>query len=196
LFKFFENKNIDFIISGLGNPGLKYKNTRHNVGFMFLDFLAKKLCIELNSSKFNSNYCKTKVEQKEVILLKPQTFMNLSGTAIVKAMNFYKITPEKLIVLLDDINFNVGKIRIRTKGTHGGHNGTKNIIEEIKNKNFLRIKIGIGQKPKRNFDLASWVLSKFTTEENEILSDVFEKCYEAIQLIIRNKLELALSKYN
>ncbi|MDR0404687.1 MAG: aminoacyl-tRNA hydrolase, partial [Oscillospiraceae bacterium] len=156
----FGNKNLSFIIIGLGNPGLMYEGTRHNVGFRAIDYIAKRENQKIEMSKFNSFCKKITLNDCNVLLMKPQTFMNLSGEAVFRAVKFYKIPPEQLIVLVDDVNFEIGKIRIRRSGSAGGHNGLKSIIEFLGSDEFTRIKIGVGTKPDYFSDLADWVLSK------------------------------------
>ena len=187
---------MNFIIVGLGNPGKKYENTRHNAGFMVLDKLADKLNVKINKLKFKSLCCEAEIEDKKVLLLKPDTFMNLSGEAVVQAMNFYKVNAQNIIIVLDDITLDVGKMRIRRKGSDGGQNGMKNIIYLSGSDEFPRIKIGIGNKPHPQFNLADWVLSSFTDEENKILSTVCENSCDAICKIVAGNTDKAMNLYN
>jgi PTH1 family peptidyl-tRNA hydrolase len=195
MFFFNKKNNIEFIITGLGNPGKEYENTRHNSGFSAINYIAEKENKYFNKKNFDSLYTEITLENKKILLIKPQTFMNLSGQAVFKAMNFYKIAPERNILIFDDISFEIGKIRIKSKGSSGGHNGVKNIINTIKNENFPRIKIGIGKKPEKR-DLADWVLSKFTQEELKILNLINENIYSALKFIISGKIQEAMSLYN
>ena len=188
--------NVDYILVGLGNPGKEYEKTRHNIGFMTLDFVAEKLGIEINSQKFKSLYAFGTFEGKKVILLKPQTFMNLSGQAILPFMSFYKVPPQNVILIYDDISLPVGKMRIRKQGSHGGHNGVKNIITLSGSQNFPRIKIGVGNKPNENWDLADWVLSKFSSEELNLINDTMPKVYDALSLIVKENIDEAMNKFN
>ena len=188
--------DIEYIVVGLGNPGKEYDNTRHNIGFMALDFVAKNLDFTFNNQKFKSLYAISEFSGKKVLFLKPQTYMNLSGQALIAAMNFYKVKPEKVIVIFDDISLPVGKIRIRAKGSHGGHNGMKNIIGLSGSNNFLRIKIGVGEKPNPNWDLANWVLSKFSSDEIKILDSSIQNCFESLRLIVSGKIVEAMNKFN
>jgi len=188
--------NIDYIIAGLGNPGKEYEKTRHNVGFMALDCVANKLGVRISFDKFKSLYVQTNYNDKKILLLKPQTFMNLSGYSVLSAMSFYKISPEKVILIFDDISLPVGKIRIREKGSHGGHNGVKNIIALCSSENFPRIKVGIGNKPNDSWDLSDWVLSKFSEEEFEIINESMQSVYESIDFIINKKIDEAMNKFN
>ena len=188
--------NVDYILVGLGNPGKEYEKTRHNIGFMALDFVAEKLGIEINSQKFKSLYAFGTFEGKKVILLKPQTFMNLSGQAILPFMSFYKVPLQNVILIYDDISLPVGKMRIRKQGSHGGHNGVKNIITLSGSQNFPRIKIGVGNKPNENWDLADWVLSKFSSEELNLINDTMPKVYDALSLIVKENIDEAMNKFN
>lgn len=198
---FFKNKNgrssgIEYIIVGLGNPGMKYKKTRHNAGFMAIDYISEKLGVELKSYKFKALTEICTICEKKILLMKPQTFMNLSGESVKAAMEFYRISPEKVIILADDISFTVGKIRIRKNGSHGGQNGLRNIIDLCKTDSFPRIKIGVGKKPNPEWDLADWVLSKFTNEEINTLSNCMENVAGALRLIINGEIEKAMNMYN
>lgn len=188
--------NVDYILVGLGNPGKEYEKTRHNIGFMALDFVAEKLGIEINSQKFKSLYALGTFEGKKVILLKPQTFMNLSGQAVLPFMSFYKVPLQNVILIYDDISLPVGKMRIRKQGSHGGHNGVKNIITLSGSQNFPRIKIGVGNKPNENWDLADWVLSKFSSEELNLINDTMPKVYDALSLIVKENIDEAMNKFN
>mgnify|MGYP000843790119 CR=1 FL=1 len=188
--------NIDYIVVGLGNPGKEYEKTRHNIGFMTLDFISQKSGINFDSQKFKSLMGMGKLEGKKIILLKPQTYMNLSGQSVIPIMSFYKVPPERVIIIFDDISLCCGKIRIRKKGSHGGHNGVRNIIEMSGCDKFPRIKIGVGNKPNEHWNLADWVLSKFSSEEMAKLSESFEQTYEALKFILSEKTEEAMNKFN
>ncbi len=194
--KTFSNNSIDFIIAGLGNPDRKYENTRHNSGFIMLDYIADKLSVKVNRVKFKSTVGEARINGHRVLLMKPSTYMNNSGQAIVEAMNFYKIPAENVIVLLDDINLDVGKMRIRSKGSDGGQNGMKNIIYLSGSDKFPRIKIGIGKKPNPEYDLAAWVLSKFTKDDLKKLETIAENTYDAVGLITDGKIDEAMNRYN
>lgn len=187
---------IDYILVGLGNPGKEYEKTRHNIGFMALDFVSKKLNIDFNIQKFKSSYGLGNFKDKKVILLKPQTFMNLSGQAVVLLMSFYKVPPENVILIYDDISLPVGKIRIRKQGSHGGHNGVKNIVALSGSQSFPRIKVGIGEKPNENWDLADWVLSKFSNDEMNLIENNMPKIYDALDLIVQGKIDRAMNNFN
>ncbi len=188
--------SLDFIIVGLGNPGKEYERTRHNAGFLAIDFLAKSFSCNINNEKFKGLSGMCQISGKKVMLLKPQTYMNLSGQSVVSAMNFYKVKPENVILIFDDIYLPVGKLRIRKKGSHGGQNGVKNIMLLSGSDNFPRIKIGIGNKPNDSWDLADWVISKFSDNEIKSIEKTFENALDAVNLIMNGKLEDAMSLYN
>lgn len=187
---------VSFIIAGLGNYGDKYTNTRHNAGFLALSYISQKLNVQITKSKFKALYTECTIGEKRGILLLPQTYMNNSGEAVRAAMDFYKIPAEKVLVIFDDISLSCGKLRIRKSGSAGGHNGIKSIIEHTGVSSFPRIKIGVGEKPHPEMDLADWVLSGFTKEEQKILFDKFENVYLASCLIVGGKTDEAMNKYN
>ncbi len=187
---------VEYIVAGLGNPDRKYERTRHNSGFMAIDALCDKLNCELKTLKFKS-YCGTAViNGKKVLLMKPQTYMNNSGEALVQAMNFYKVPPEKTIIILDDISLDVGKMRIRRKGTDGGQRGMASIIYLSGSDMFPRIKLGIGAKPNPEYDLASWVLSKFNEDEYKIMLKTCENILPAVEYIVDGNIDKAMNLYN
>lgn len=194
--KTFSNNSIEYLVVGLGNPDRKYENTRHNAGFMMLDYIADKFNARVNRVKFKSTVGEGRVGSHRVLFMKPSTYMNNSGEAVVEAMNFYKIPAENVVILLDDINLDVGKMRIRSKGSDGGQNGMKNIIYLSGSDKFPRIKIGIGNKPNPNYDLAAWVLSKFTNDELKTLEKIGEKTVEAVELILDGKTQEAMNRFN
>ncbi len=187
---------VKYLVVGLGNPDKKYRNTRHNTGFIAVDFIADELGAEISKKKFDSLVSEVDINGERVMLMKPQTYMNLSGVAVQKAASFYKIPPENVIVIFDDISLDVGKMRIRRKGSHGGHNGIRNIIDYLNSDNFPRIKIGIGERPNPKYDLADWVLSTFKEEELKGIKEVSKNCLDIVKLIMDGKTELAMSKYN
>lgn len=191
-----ESGQPEFIIAGLGNPGEKYTFTRHNAGFLAADFLAQKLSCGVKTLKFKSLYGMTNIGEHRVMLLKPQTFMNNSGEAIKAAADFYKIPPEKIIVMVDDIYLAPGRMRVRKSGSHGGHNGLKSITEHLGSENFSRIRIGVGEKPNPEYELADWVLGKFPKEDEEKLFSVFGVIYDALPLILDGKIDDAMGKCN
>ena len=186
----------DYIIAGLGNPGAKYEMTRHNAGFLAIDMLAMKQNKEIKRLKFHALTCDAEIEGKKCLLMKPQTFMNNSGEAIGEAAKFYKIPPQNIIVLSDDISLDVGKIRIRRKGSAGGHNGLKSIIAHLGSEDFPRVKIGVGKKPNAYRDLADWVLGRFPKELEPQLKEALENADGAISLIVQDKFDRAMNLYN
>lgn len=194
--KSFSTGSIDYIVAGLGNPDKKYDNTRHNVGFMTLDYIADKTDTKINRVKFKSTVGVGTISGHRVLFMKPSTYMNNSGEAVVDAMKFYKIPPENVIILLDDVNLDVGKMRIRTKGSDGGQKGMRSIIYLSGSDMFPRIKIGVGKKPHPDYDLASWVLSKFTNNELKDLKTIAENSLKAVELIIDKKTDRAMNLFN
>ena len=187
---------VEYIVAGLGNPDKKYERTRHNSGFTAIDTMCDKLNCELKTLRFKS-YCGTAViGGKKVLLMKPQTYMNNSGEALVQAMHFYKGPPEKTIIILDDISLDVGKMRIRRKGTDGGQRGMASIIYLSGSDMFPRIKLGIGSKPNPEYDLAAWVLSKFSEEEYKTMLKTCENILPAIEYIIGGNIDKAMNLYN
>ena len=186
----------EFVICGLGNPGTQYENTRHNAGFMALDTLAGQLRADVKKLKFKSLTADVNIGGVHCLLMKPTTFMNNSGEAVVEALNFYKLTTEKLLVMYDDISLEPGRMRIRKKGSDGGHNGIKSIIYLTGSDVFPRIKIGVGAKPDPGYDLAAWVLGMFPKEQGELLEKTFENAAEAAKLIVVGKTDEAMNKYN
>ena len=186
---------VEYIVVGLGNPGSQYANTRHNAGFITIDTLAEKLGVKIDRIKYKSLCTTCIINDKKVLLMKPSTYMNLSGQAVTEAMNFFKIPPERVIVIFDDISLDVGKMRIRRKGSDGGHNGIKNIIYLSGTDMFPRVKIGVGHKPEK-WDLADWVLSSFSDSETKLLKETAEKACDAVSLIIDGKTDRAMNLYN
>ena len=187
---------VEAIVVGLGNPGRQYENTRHNAGFIVLDALAEKLNVRIDRIKFKGLTATAVIGGKGVLLLQPNTFMNLSGESVQEAMRFYKIPPEKVIVVYDDISLEPGKLRIRKKGSDGGHNGMKNIIYLSGKDTFPRIKMGVGAKPNPGWNLADWVLSRFTQAEGEALEKAAENACNAIALMVHGKDQEAMNKFN
>ena len=187
---------ITHMIVGLGNPGDKYRNTRHNAGFLALEYTAKKLGTPIATSKFDALTAEAVVGGKRTLLVLPQTFMNLSGNAVIKAAKFYKIEPQNIIVVFDDISLDVGKIRIRKKGSAGGHNGIKSIIEHLGSDEFPRIKIGVGKKPHPEMDLADWVLSGFSKDEQNCLEELFASVFDALSLMNGGEVDKAMNNFN
>ena len=185
-----------YIIAGLGNPGSKYEKTRHNMGFRVIDLLAEKYHIDMNMKKHKAVCGTGVIEGRKVMLLKPQTFMNLSGESIREAVDFYKIDPEtELIVIYDDISLAPGNLRIRKKGSAGGHNGIKNIIAMTGTQNFLRIKVGVGEKP-AGWDLADHVLGHFDTADRAEVEKAIGHAVEAAEMMITGETDAAMNRYN
>ena len=186
----------EFMIVGLGNPGKKYELTRHNAGFLFLDLLADKHGFNINKIQFKAITVTAEIAGKKCLIMKPQTFMNNSGEAVKQAAAFYKIPPEKIIVIFDDISLPCGKLRIRRKGSDGGHNGIKSIIYLLNSDKFPRIKLGVGEKPHPDYDLADWVLSTFKKDELSSLHDAAEKSCDALEFMISGDIDKAMSSFN
>ncbi len=188
--------SVQYLIVGLGNPDKKYELTRHNTGWLALDYIAEKYECKINKIKFKSFVGECTIGSSRVMLIKPTTYMNNSGQAVVEAMNFYKIPPERVIVIFDDISLDVGKMRIRQKGSDGGQKGMRSIIYLSGSDAFPRIKIGIGAKPNPGWDLADWVLSRFSDGEFKKMQDMFENAANAVELIADGKIDRAMNKYN
>lgn len=202
IFKQIENKQpepagaVEYIIVGLGNPGTEYENTRHNIGFMTIDTLCEKYKINCKKLKFKSLTGDATIAGKRCLIMKPSTFMNKSGEAVTEAMSFYKIPPEHTIIVYDDISLEPGKMRIRRKGSDGGHNGIKNIIYLSGFDTFPRIKMGVGAKPHPDYNLADWVLGHFKKEDGEKLEQCFNNAVAALELMVAGKIDEAMNKFN
>ena len=186
----------EYIVAGLGNPGKEYEETRHNAGFLAIDFVAEKLGVKINRAKYNALCAEVRIGDKNVLLMKPQTYMNLSGTSICEAADFYKIPTANILVLCDDITQNPGKIRIRKSGSAGGHNGLKNIIQYGGSDKFPRIRIGVGAKPTPEYDLADWVTGKFPAEDKKAIAARFGDIEKAVSLILSGDFDRAMCLYN
>ena len=184
-----------YFIVGLGNPGDKYENTRHNMGFLTIDYLSKKFDIKVKKLKFKSLYGQGEISGQKVMLIKPQTYMNSSGEAIRELRNYYNFDMDKLIVIVDDIDINFGTIRIKAKGSSGSHNGMKSIIYNLVDDSFPRIKIAVGKKPEY-MDLANFVLSGFTEKEVEIIRNEIALASDAVEMILDSGVEKAMNKFN
>ena len=193
---FSSNAAETWLIAGLGNPGREYEKTRHNTGFLALDALSKALGVRVNKPKFQGEVGVCEYKGKRLILLKPQTYMNASGLSVEPCAHFYKIPPERIIVIFDDISLPVGRIRVRKSGSAGGHNGLKSIIARLGGENFPRIRLGVGAKPHPDYDLAAWVLGKFPPEDVKAMTDRYPDIEAAAKLIMDGKLGFAQSKYN
>ena len=195
---FFKDKltNVTWLVVFLGNPGRKYENTRHNVGFMTADVMEKDLDIRLWRVHFRSLTAKCRVGGEQVLLMKPQTYMNLSGEAVIQAAKFYKIPADHVLVVMDDVSLPVGKMRIRAKGSAGGHNGIKSLIQHLKSDQFPRIKIGVGAPPHPDYDMADWVLGKFQGQDAGEIAEVTKRAAEAIPVLIRDGVSAAMNQFN
>ena len=186
----------EYLVVGLGNPGSKYWNTRHNVGFAALDALAEKLHARVDRVKFQGLTGQAELEGRKLILLKPTTYMNLSGQSVQAAARFYKIPPERILVMFDDISLDPGRLRVRKNGSAGGHNGVKSIISCIGSQEFPRVKIGVGAKPHPDYDLADWVLSTFPYDQREAMEETYKKAAEAAITVITQGPEAAANRFN
>ena len=193
---FKKNTSENWLIVGLGNPGREYEKTRHNAGFRALDLLAEQLGAKVDKLKFQGLYTQVNYNGTKVFLLKPQTFMNLSGRAVLQLSAYFNIPPQRIIVMFDDISLEPGRLRIRANGSAGGHNGIKSIIQEVGSQEFPRVKIGVGAKPNPNFDLADWVLSSFSANEEKALAVSLKNAAEAALAIIDHGVPDAANKFN
>ena len=200
LFKKIEQKSdtgpVSFIIAGLGNIGKKYERTRHNAGFLAIDYIAEKLGARIDRVKFNSTVGEADIEGVRVLLMKPSTLMNNSGVAIGEAASFYKIPAERVLILHDEISFDPGVIRIRRKGSAGGHNGLKSIIAHLGSEEFPRVKIGVGKKPSPEYDLVDFVLGRFPEAAIKAISDRYEDIMSAAELIVKGDIDTAMNRFS
>lgn len=187
---------VDFMVVGLGNPGKEYEATRHNAGFIAMEALAGKLGADVKRIKYKSYCGEAAIGDKRVLLLMPQTYMNNSGEAVREAMQFYKLPPQQVLVMMDDISLPVGKLRIRRKGSDGGQKGMRSIITLTGSDEFPRIKLGVGAKPHPDYDLAAWVLSKFTKEEQPLMVDAAKRAAEAACLIVQGEIDSAMNQFS
>ena len=190
------SESVSFIVVGLGNIGKQYELTRHNAGFLAIDYIAEKYGARIDRVKFHATVGECNIAGKRVLLMKPTTLMNNSGIAVGEAAAFYKIPPERVLVLHDEISFDAGIIRIRRKGSAGGHNGLKSIIARLPGEDFPRIKIGIGKKPTPEYDLADWVLGKMPEADIKALRGRFEDIASASELIVKGDIDLAMNQYS
>ena len=193
---FSKKSTYDWLIVGLGNPGLQYENTRHNVGFMAADLFMKTNGGEFNKNKMKAVMGECNLKNNRILVVKPQTYMNNSGDAVSQIVRFYKIPLNRIIVVCDDINLDVGKIRIRRNGSDGGQKGMRDIIELFGSNEIMRIKVGVGKKPHPQYDLADWVLSKFPKEAEPELTNALEKTVKALTEIIGSSIDSAMNKFN
>ena len=187
---------FDYIIAGLGNPGKDYELTRHNAGFMALDILAERAGVQVNTKRFNALCSKANLAGKKLFLMKPQTFMNLSGNAIMEAAFYYKVPTENVLVLCDDISLPLGKIRVRADGSAGGHNGLKNIIAQMGGQNFPRIRIGVGGGEARGDELINWVIGRFPPGELKTVKAACAAAADAAEMFLKTDIPTTASKYN
>ena len=192
----FGKANETWLIVGLGNPGKEYERTRHNAGFRAVDLLADKLGCKIDKSKFQGIYGQANYGGKKLMLLKPLTYMNLSGRSVLQLSSYFNVPPQRIIVLFDDISLEPGRLRIRADGSAGGHNGIKSIIQEVGSQAFPRVKIGVGSKPNPEFDLADWVLSTFSTQEEKALAVALENAADAALAIIDRGVPEAANRFN
>jgi PTH1 family peptidyl-tRNA hydrolase len=187
---------ISHLVVGLGNPGREYEGTRHNIGFAMLDAFAARAGASIDRLRFHALCGEGTVGGHRVLFMKPQTFMNLSGTAVAEALSFYKIPLENLIVFCDDVSFDVGRVRIRRRGTHGGHNGLRNIIDHLSTEEFCRLKIGVGKKPSPDYDLVDWVLGNMPKADREAIGARFADIREAVALCAKGEIDRAMNLYS
>ena len=194
---FFKKKTgVSWLLVFLGNPGAKYEKTRHNVGFMTGDVLAGKLNVKIDRVKYKALIRQADIDDEPVLLMKPQTYMNLSGSAVKEAMDFYKIPLDHVIVVSDDVTLPVGKLRVRRSGSAGGHNGLKDIIAKCGGDGFPRVKVGVGEKPHPDYDMADWVLSSFKGDDVKAIDAACEKAADAVKAIILKGVDKAMNLYN
>jgi PTH1 family peptidyl-tRNA hydrolase len=186
----------EYIIAGLGNPGRDYVTTRHNAGFLAMDILADQLGCKVDKLKFQGLYGQTTYKGTKLYLLKPQTFMNLSGKSVLQISAYFNIPPQRIIVMFDDISLEPGKLRVRSDGSAGGHNGIKSIIAELGSQDFPRVKIGVGSKPHKDADLAQWVLSGFSAGDDKAMESAFQNAGKAALCVIEHGVQEAANRYN
>lgn len=193
---FFSKGGAEWIVAFLGNPGIKYNGTRHNAGFMAADAMEKKLGVSINKMRFKALTQTVDISGKKVLLMKPQTYMNLSGDAIVQAANFYKVLPERVIVVSDETALPIGRLRIRRGGSAGGHNGLKSVIARLGTDQFPRIRLGVGDKPHPDYDMADWVLSAFKGQDAADMELVAKKAADAVECYITEGADRAMNRFN
>ena len=202
LFKQIESSNpsptgpVTHIVVGLGNPGKEYTYNRHNAGFMCMDVICDKYRARVDKAKFKALVGECNIAGKHVLLMKPQTFMNHSGEAIREAADFYNVPAENIIVIFDDISIGVGKLRIRRKGSAGGHNGIKSVIEHLSTNEFPRIKLGVGEKPSPEYDLINWVLGNIPESDRKAMSEAYSSAADALEVMLSGEVDRAMNKYN
>lgn len=187
---------FDYLVVGLGNPGKKYAYTRHNVGFWALDAFAQRHDIRVTRSRFGALCGDGRVCGARLLLIKPMTYMNLSGTAVESAVTYYKMQPQQVIVVFDDVSLHPGVLRIRADGSAGGHNGVQSILDMLQSDDFARVKIGIGNRPNDRYDLADWVTGLPSSADKKLIEDRMGDVCDALELMVQGKLDLAQSRYN
>lgn len=187
---------IEYLVVGLGNPGKEYERTRHNAGFMAIEYISGRCGVDVNRAKFSALVGETTIAEKRVLLMKPQTFMNASGEAVSAAAKFYKIPVENVIVISDDVSLDVGRVRVRRNGSHGGQKGLKSIAECLGSQEYKRIKIGVGAKPHPDYDMASWVLSEFSAQDVAAISENYGRIYDGLCKILQGDVDGAMQICN
>ena len=187
---------VTWLVVGLGNPGDKYENTRHNAGFMAIDQLADRGDFPVQRLKFHALTHQATISGQGVLVMKPTTYMNLSGDAVAEAAAFYKVSEEHILVLCDDVSLPVGKLRIRTSGSAGGHNGLKSIIQRLGTDKFPRVKIGVGGKPHPDYDMADWVLGKLQGEDKKTMDEAARRAAQAVECLLSQGMDKAMNQYN
>lgn len=197
MFTFKKNMGgVDFLVVGLGNPGKEYVQTRHNVGFLTLDELASRKNLSIQKLKHRALTTSTQYDEQRVLLMKPVTYMNLSGEAVGEAARFFKVPPERILVISDDTDLPVGKLRVRRKGSAGGHNGLKSISSHLGTDQFPRVKIGVGGKPHPDYNMADWVLGRFSSPDQTLINQTVRSAADAVELILQRGMDEAMSRYN
>lgn len=185
-----------YLVVGLGNPGKQYEMTRHNIGFHTIDYIADDLGVKVKKLKYKALYGECEIAGEKVYLIKPQTYMNLSGESVVEFANFFKVPARNIIVISDDISLDTGRIRVRPKGSAGGHNGLKSIIYQLNSDEFPRVRMGVGAPNNENYDLADFVLGRFLKDEIPVMEEAIIKASKAVREIIKNGAQSAMNKYN
>lgn len=187
---------VSWLVVGLGNPGGQYENTRHNAGFLTADELARRGRFAIQRLKFKALTAAVEISGQGVLMMKPTTFMNLSGEAVGEAARFYKIPPDHVLVISDDVSLPLGKLRIRTGGSAGGHNGLKSIIQHLGSDQFPRVKVGVGEKPHPDYDMADWVLGKFQGEDKKVMDETVKRAADAVECYLRDGPQKAMNRFN
>ncbi|MBR2896840.1 MAG: aminoacyl-tRNA hydrolase [Oscillospiraceae bacterium] len=193
---FFKKPAVEWLIVGLGNPGANYERTRHNAGFRVLALLADRLHVKIDRVRFRAKTARAEIEGHPVLLMMPQTYMNASGLSVSEAASFYKIPRERVLVISDDIDLPVGKLRVRREGSAGGHNGLKSITSSLGGQNYPRVKLGVGAKPHPDYELADWVLGRLSAQEEKVFADVLGHAADAVCAIVRDGTDKAMAKFN